>query len=322
MFLGILFCLPAWAQQLSAPLPQPPFEWTEFNPQKRYTCLKVKGHIVDSATVKPFFAKPGKGVVRQNFQNAVLSGQSRTYPFEYQYEVRFSPDKRYYLVYRYDYSQPELWMHGKILNADFSAKQSFSLRIDDGTASHGYWVDNQGDVYGIHTDAVDAVYAMRYRPSTQSSDWLEIGDDVARRNRFVPVLSSDGILFLASISEDENGRWQGVMFTTFDFAHQEITDLYLYPAEELEEKLGKKMPTGRYEILDFAATRQQMTVVLQKVAIQANRYVYDPFAGNSPSLWISRKQQVQYGEKITLTINADRKVMQRKVEDVFVTKEL
>ncbi len=317
----VLVSVTARAQQLTGPLPQPPFRWQDFDVQKQYTILKVNRQVIDSATVRPFFQKPNKGMVRQRFSNAVLSGQPRVYPFDYQYQVQFSPDKRYYLVYRYDYSQPELWVHCQILNADFSVRQSFQWMIDDGTTSHGYWLDNQGDVYAVYTDAEDAVYVMRYHPATQTSDWLEIGSDVTRRNRFVPVLGAPGILFLANVSEDANSHWKGVMFTIFDFQHEEIKDLYFYPAENIQEKLGKNMPDGRYEIIDFTVANQEKTVVLQKVAIHANRYIYDPFAYQNPSLWVARKQQVQYGEKITLTLNAENKVIQQKIEAVFLTKE-
>ncbi len=318
----ILFCLPGMAQQIASPLPQPPFQWQDFNVQKRHTSLKANSLVIDTASIRPFRAQPGKGAVRQSFQNAVLSGQPQVYPFEYQYEVRFSPDKRYYLAYRYDYSQPELWVHGKILSDNYKTQQSFSLPIDNGSVVHGYWIDNQANVYGIYTDAEDAVYVMRYQPATQDASWLEIGADAARRNRFVPVLGSNGILFLANVVEDAYAHWKGIVFTTFDFTHQEIKDIYFFSADELQEKLSKKMPAGRYEILDFTVTGSTMTVMVQKVGIQANRYIYDPFAVNHPLGWAARKQQVQYGERITLTITTDHKVTQQKIEDILQTKEL
>jgi|GEM_PF-2113961 len=307
-------------QQLTPPLLQPPFDWKDFNTQKRYTSMKVNGKTIDSATVTPFLNRAGKGQVRQSLQNAILSGQPRIYPFEYQYEMQSSPDKRYFLIYRYDYSQPGLLVHLKVLNTGFSVIHTLQLPVMDNSVSHGYWIDNQGDIYAVYTDTEDAVYVMRYQPATNTTNWLEVGADVTRRNRFVPVFGADGILFLANISEDLNGKWQGVMITTFDFRKHQVTDLFFYQAENLKEKLTPKMPDGRYELIDFQATAQEKTVILQKIAIQANRYVYDPRAVHDPLHWLSRKQQVQYGEKITLRINADNKITS-KVEESVQTKE-
>ncbi|MDJ1491735.1 hypothetical protein QNI19_02255 [Cytophagaceae bacterium DM2B3-1] len=324
LYTGLLFIytiLSVQGQELEAPLPQKPFRWEDFSVQKHYTTLKVNHKTIDSVQISPMQSGPDKATVRQSFQNAVLSGQPRLYPFEYQYNVVSSPDKKLYLVYRYDYSQPQLQTSFKILNASFSVQQSFSLPVDNGTTSHGYWIDNKGDVYAVYTESDDAIYVMRYQPQTQSSDLLEVGADVTRRNRFVLIPESDGTVFLANIAEDMEHNWKGIMFTTFDFRDKRIQNLFFFPAETLQDKLSKKLSDGHYEIIDAKVSGSEKTVVLQKVAIQGNRYVYDPFAGNDPMQWISRKQQVQYGEKITVTIGSENRILQKKVEDVFLTKE-
>jgi hypothetical protein len=309
-FLRVLFCLlplAAAAQRLAPPLPQPPFRWEDFSVSGGYTTLKANGKTVDSARIGAFLRKPGKGAVRQSFQNALLSGQPKRYPFEYQYETRTSPDGRLHLIYRYDYSQPVLLAKGKVLNADFSVKQTFEMPVDDGLIVHGHWLNNQGDVFAVYTDADDGAYVVRQRPDNQT-DWLEIGADATRRHGFAATPDADGRLHVAWVNEDGNGRWLGITVAAFDFGTSNI-DLLFHAADPTQA------PGGRCDIAELRVSPTETVVVVRKVDILANAYVYDPFAALDPGRWIARKQKTQSGKRITFIINAATKAVRTHVQD-------
>ena len=316
-FLRILFCLlplAATAQRLAPPLPQPPFRWEDFSVSGGYTTLKANGKTVDSAKVGAFLRKAGKGTVRQSFQNATLSGQPRRYPFEYQYETCTSPDGRLHLVYRYDYSQPVLNAKGKVLNADFSMKQTFEMPVDDGLTVHGHWLNNQGDVFAVYTDAGDGVYVVRLRPGDNQTDWLEVGADATRRHSFAATTDAAGRLHTAWVNEDGNGRWLGTSVATLDFSGG-VADLFFHPSDPTQA------PEGRCNITGLHVSDKETVVSMRKVGILANAYVYDPFASLDPAQWATRKQRVQRSKRITLTINAATKAVRTVVQADTSTEE-
>ncbi len=307
-FLG-LFTVSA-QEKLASPLPQSPIQ-IDFSVAKQYTALKINNRMIDSLHVGSFLSRPNKGQVRQSFQNARLSGQPKVYPFEYQYYIQPSPDRKKYLLYHYDYSQPVLMVVIKILDEQWNTHHSVQLPVDDGLTNHGYWIDNQGYIYAIHTNTENAIYLMRYLPATNEAEWLEVGADVTHRNRFVPFFGGDQLVFVANIVEDAAFNWEGVLVSTFDFQKKRVTDISLYTPPHTSQKSSQKLATGRYEIVSFAIKDGQKLISLQKGAILANQYIYNPYAVLTPLNWTSRKQQVQYGEKIIWQISELGKITEK-----------
>ncbi len=266
---------------------------------------------------------PGKGRVRQSFVDAVESGKpvkERT-PVEGRHYSASSPDNALQLKYTYDHSQLTLVVNGEVSGRQ-TARNSFAFPVDDGFTSHGLFINNGGEIFAIHTDADDGLYLIRYRPETEESQVLEVGPGGGRRNRFLPYFGTGGKVYVANLTESRAGELTGVMVSTFDFAADRVEEVQFHPVSvHLKQRMSPRLPEGRYDLVRFdIAPNGERVLELEKHAIAANAYRYDPFAVLYPANWQPRKQQVQIGEKIIFRLNAEGKAVSEEIIDNFKTE--
>jgi hypothetical protein len=277
---------------------------------------ELEQKVLEKVKIQAWKDTPLKGKVRQTFDNAVASGNRDALPFEFHYTSVASPDFRYLLIYRYDYSQPTLLVSGKILDPSFSVKYTFGLPIDGGLTSHQLFINNQADVFLLSTDDVGSINLFRYTPESQESKLLQIGPSESQRNSFLPYLRTDQTILVANTSENAAGELTGVVVSIFNFQTGRVEDVQLHLlSQALLSKVSKKMPQGHYEIVAFAENeRSEKRIELEKRNIAATNYHYNPSASNRPDQWKPRKQQAQIGEKIILIVNAAGKVTEELKE--------
>jgi hypothetical protein len=276
---------------------------------------------LDSSRVNSWQSHPLKGTVRQSFENAVLSGRrtDNQAPLEYQYQVQYSPDASSILCYRYDYSQPDLYIKCLLLNADLQVLHHFELPIDEGMTNHGVYVNNSGLVCILNTNAEDGIELLSHEPSSGNISLTEISASSTRRNSFILEFLSDDRLYLAGISES-NGTLTGLLCSRLNLKTSRVEESYFFPlSKDLQAAISKLSGKGRYDLLHFRPEQNRFTFELQKRNIAASDYIYDPYAINDLQQWKPRKMQVQAGEKLLVSYDSDGKVVSEKVVEGMET---
>jgi hypothetical protein len=270
---------------------------------------------IDSVKINSWQSSPLKGKVRQNFENAVLSGKNsdNQAPFEYQYQISYSPDEKTILCYRYDYSQPTLYVQAFILNASLQKVKSVQLPIDDGMTNHGIFINNKAQLFILNSDEGDGIQLICYEFQTETSTLLEIAASSTRRNSFKPYFLNDSIIYIANITES-NGNLTGVMYSRFNFEKERVESVQFQPlSKEMHERIHNIGNKGNYDLISFRLdSKQNIHIVLEKRNIAATDYMYNSYASNDPQEWKSRKVQVQTGEKLTYEFDASGKLLSEK----------
>ena len=289
-----------------------------YSPQNRQ---KLQEIIIDSSRINPWQSHPIKGNVRQTFENAVLSGRrtDNQAPLEYQYQINYSPDNKTILCYRYDYSQPDLYIKCVLLNADLQLLQTFDLPVDEGKTNHGVFVTHSGNLCLLNTDAADGIELLQYEPATGNVSLIEISASSTNRNSFKLMFLPDNRLYLAAISES-NGSFTGLLCYRLNLKAGRVEESYFFPlSKEMLATINRLPGKGRYDLIEFSPQSDKFSFELQKRNIAATDYVYDPYAVNDLQQWSPRKMQVQTGEKLLLTYNAESKVVSEKVVEGMET---
>jgi hypothetical protein len=353
VFTGILFLIfSVWASQTVAQSTTYPFPLqtqeqvisikpvtgkhlafvVKFDLKQKYTRLKAVAYspqnhqksqelTLDSSRINSWQSHPLKGTVRQTFENAILSGRrtENQAPLEYQYQIQYSPDAHTILCYRYDYSQPGLYIKCFLLNADLQVLHQFELPIDEAMTNHGVYVNNSGLVCIPNTNTEDGIEFLSYEPSSGNISLIEISASSTRRNSFKLEFLPDNRLYLAGISES-NGTLTGLLCSRLNLKASRVEESYFFPlSKDLQAAITKLPGKGRYDLLHFRPEQNRFTFELQKRNIVATDYIYDPYAVNDLQQWKPRKMQVQTGEKLLLTFNAEGKVVSEKVVEGIET---
>ncbi len=270
---------------------------------------------IDSAKISNWQNSAGKGFVQQSFENAVMSGktQNEQIPLEYQYQISTSPDNTTILCYRYDYSQPTLYIQAILLNSNLQKTAPIQLPVDEELINQQVFVNNQRDIFLVHTDNQDGIYLIHYNPDTESSTLLEIAASSSSRRSFLPYVASNDIIYIANVTEQADNL-SGVMYTRFNFATRRVEEVqYHILSKDMQAKLNASSSKGRYHLINFTVTPQNHFLLeLQKKNIESTGYIYDPYAVNDLLQWRPRKSLVTEGEKLSLEFDSTGKLVSEK----------
>jgi hypothetical protein len=275
----------------------------------------IRSAVIDSARIGNWQKSPFKGSVKQSYENAVMSAQAlgEQIPLEYQYQVSVSPDKQTTLCYRYDYSQPTLYIQAFLLNSHLDKKPPLQLPVDEGLIHHQAFINNHGDIFLLHTDPQDGILLIRYQPDIDHSTLLEIAASSSRRHSFLPHIADHETVYIANVTELHDNL-SGVMYSKFNFASQRVEEVqYHILSKEMQEKVNASSNKGRFHLTSFSVTPQKYySLELQKKNIEATGYTYDPYATNDPLQWRPRKIQVRSGEKLHFQFDSTGKLVSEK----------
>jgi hypothetical protein len=271
--------------------------------------------VIDSAKVGTWQKSASKGHVRQSFENAVMSGkpQSEHIPLEYQYQIHVSPDKQTILCYRYDYSQPTLYIAATLLNSALNKTSTLQLPVDEGLINHQVFINNRKDIFLLQTDEQDGILLIRYQPDTDQSTLLEVAASSSQRYSFLPYVSGDQTIYIANVTENNNNL-SGVMYARFNFDTQRVEEVQYHAlSKDMLEKINASSDKGRFHLINFTITPQKHFLLeLQKKNIEATGYSYNPYALNDPIQWKPRKSLVTAGGKLLFEFDSTGKLVSEK----------
>jgi hypothetical protein len=262
--------------------------------------------FIDSVQIGQWNYNPEKGKVRQTFKNAVLSGEKTKgiIPLEYQYEFETSPDKKHFLVYRYDYSQPVLYANLFLLDSALTVIYKTSLPVDDGSTVHSFHVLDSGEIIMLGSVADQNLDVFIINPKSEYPEVISLEANVLKRRSF-RFFSAGGKTFsVANLCEDEAGNLEGVMVADFDMTKRKAASIIYHPfTDEFVNKITQSAQTGFYDIAEFSINEaHEIALTLEKRAILSTAYTYAPYQANDILLWKPRQQKVEKGNKISVEI--------------------
>ncbi|MBW8050077.1 MAG: hypothetical protein FVQ77_07005 [Cytophagales bacterium] len=199
---------------------------------------------LDSVAVEKWQNAYSKGSVKETFQDLINSGIRKNFitPLQYEYYTGFSPDKKKFIAWRYDYSKERLYANVKIFDNRFEKINEAVIPLDN-YANYGIFLNNPGDIYILNADATGRIIVIQYDLTTKESNLLEIERTNNSREDFKLLIVDDKIVYVANLNLLDN-QLIGVMYSRFNFETSEVEEINFY---EISQDLVKRIDSARQQ---------------------------------------------------------------------------
>lgn len=280
--------------------------------------------VLAEQTIKDWTDAIGKATVKSTFQNEICSVIPKTFvtPFEYQFEVKFSPDRKTLFTYIFDYSQKTLIAHCALFDADLNPKSNGIIPIDNGFMNYGIFPNNRGDVFILNGDRGGRVSINQYNLEKRSYKLLDIQSSSSSRNSLTLQVLNDDAIYMACINLGSQGEMKGIMYTKFDFKQmlvdkinvQEITQNISQTAESARSDFkgitAAEENWKNYEIVSLLVNEfEKIIIILEKRELTGVGYIYNPNNFNQPANWTERPLRVNTEAILMYSFNKDDEML-------------
>ncbi|HWZ22333.1 MAG TPA: hypothetical protein VNW06_06735, partial [Cytophagaceae bacterium] len=194
---------------------------------------KKSKKILHEHSVGDWMEAQGKGAVKTTFDNEICSSLAKNFtsPFDYQYQIHFSPDKSKILTYIFDYSQKNLQVDMKIYDNDLNELKKAVIPIDNGFINYTIALNNKGDIYILNSERTGRIVVIQYNLTTKVTKLLDIQNASTNRSSLNLQVFSDNEVYLSCINTAGN-KLAGVMYAKFDFKQNTIERLNFHDLSE------------------------------------------------------------------------------------------
>lgn len=261
---------------------------------------------------------PSKGEVAARLEGVARSGISSEPPLGYQVWIRYSPNRKYFLAYHYEFSKPGLLVNVDLFDANGQKLAAGQLPVNRGRISYDLYLNNRGEVLFLETTPTGGVSMVRYDLATRESVFLEISSSNYLRTQFQIHQLSDDEIYIANEAE-RDGILEGVMFAHFNFAAHEVQDITFWQlSRQFQQRYdttvasvrGEEADWRNIDLVDFridAAGKKWIT--LEKRNYSSPGFTYDHTAVLAPDLWFGRHGTVEIGDAFILAFDRNNKFM-------------
>ncbi|MCS6823019.1 MAG: hypothetical protein NZ529_01895 [Cytophagaceae bacterium] len=265
------------------------------------TGIKKHEKTLHEHTVKEWLDHPGKGVVKETFINAICSSVSKNFvtPLEYQYEIRYSPNKSKILAYIFDYSHKTLFAHGYVFDKHLNPLHHGHIPIDNGFVNYGIEINNREDIFILNQDRSGRIVVIQYHLHHRHNKLLDIQNANSNRGSLVLQVLSDDVVYIACTNQD-NGKMTGIMYAKLDFKQlivdrinsHELSVNIIQTAQTM--RASNKFLAGEenwmnYEIVFFQVNEyEKIIIALEKRELISPGYAYNANNFNHPKNWSER----------------------------------
>lgn len=244
-----------------------------------------------------------KGAVRETFENSIGSSITKNFvtPLQYQYDIRFSKDRKKILTYIFDYSQQTLVASAKLWDNNLNLLQESKIPVDNNFINYGIYPNNKGDVFILNVDRLGRMVVVKYNLENKNSDLLDIQYTSTRREGLKLEFLNDDVIYVANTCTKEGGRVTGVMYSKLDFGtrlvekinYHEISDNMKQTMKLLRQNnkslVGEETWRG-YHITDFFLNEyEKVVIVLEKREITSMTYDFNQSEINDIEKWKATK---------------------------------
>jgi len=270
---------------------------------------------LDSVAVGKWQDAYGKGGVKETFQDLINSGIRKNFitPLQYEYYTCFSPDKKKFIAWRYDYSKERLYANVKIFDNRFEKINEAVIPLDN-YANYGIFLSNPGDIYILNADATGRIIVIQYDLTTKESNLLEIERTNNNREDFKLSFIDDDVVYIANLNILDN-KLIGIMYSRFDFETSEVEEINYY---EISENLVQRVDSARqqkrslygpeswmnYEITDFRVNQNgEALFILEKREMLNLGYLHLKGLKNI-SAWYEKNEQINIEEILIFSFDS------------------
>lgn len=270
--------------------------------------------------VKPWEHANNKGSVKQTFENAINAGLTRSFvaPLQYQYEIRYSPDRKKILTYIFEYGQKHLFAVACLFDENLNKLSEGIVPIDNNFINYDILPNNRGQVFIANVDRLGRMVMIQYNIETKDSKLLDIQYANTLRESLKVHVFSDDIVYLANINTKE-GKLIGVMYSRFNFEtnliekinYHELSDGLKQTVEHSRSANKKGEESWRnYEVTDFLVNEyEKVILVLEKREVVIPGELYTASAVNNIERWKEVMGRVNLEGLFLFSFNRDGQVL-------------
>jgi hypothetical protein len=286
------------------------------------TGVKKADKVLQERTVADWMEVQGKGAVKTNFDNEICSTLAKhfTTNFEYQYQIKYSPDKSKILVYIFDYGQKNLQAEIKIFDNKLNELQGGIIPIDNGFINYGIYPNNKGDIYILNSERTGRIVVINYNLKTKGSKLLDIQNASTNRSSLNLQVFTDNEVYISCINTAAN-KLAGVMYAKFDFKQNTIEKLNFHDISVgLQQTVQIMRPANKnlsgqeswlnYEIVNFHVNEyEKIILVLEKREITGVGFTYNNLSINNPKNWGEKTVKVNTEGIFLFSFNKDDELL-------------
>lgn len=274
-----------------------------------------------SMQVGAYQSARNKGGVEETFENAIASGLSKDYivPFEYQYELSFSPDGNKLLVYCFDYTKPNLIASACIYDKEFNKVMEGMVPIDNNFINYGIFLNDRGDVYILNVDKLGRIVVIQYNMDTKDGKLLDIQYASTQRESLRFHIHKDDEVYVGSVNT-AGGKMRGVMYSKFNFEKNLVEKINFHDLSDGLVQTADALRSGKnfrsenwehFEMTHFVVNRyEKVLMVLEKREIfNTPEYMYKTEAILEPERWKERMAKINAEALVMVSFNANDDLM-------------
>ena len=283
---------------------------------------KKSQKTLNEQTVGDWMEVQGKGAVKTTFDNEICSSLSKNFTtnFDYQYQIRFSPDESKILMYIFDYGKKALQVEVKVFDNNLNELHQGILSIDNGFINYRIYISNKGDVFILNSERTGRIVVIQYDFVTKSSKLLDIQNANTNRASLNLKVFSDDQVYISCINTADN-KLAGVMYAKFDFKQNTIERLNFHDLSEgikqtvqIMRSSNKNLVGGEnwmnYEIVKFEVNQfEKIIIVLEKREISGAGYTYNNLSVNNPKNWVEKAVKVNTEGVLLFSFNKDDELL-------------
>ncbi len=284
--------------------------------------VKKSQKILHEHVVGDWLEIQGKGAVKTTFDNEVCSSLAKNFTtnFEYQYQIKYSPDKSKILIYIFDYAQKNLQAEIRLFDKNLKELQQGVVPIDNGFINYGIYPNNTGDMFILNSERTGRIVVIQYNISTKVNKLLDIQNASTNRSSLNLQVFSNAEVYISCINTS-SGKLAGVMYAKFDFKQNTVERLNFHDISDglqqtvdimrsSNKNLMGKESWLNYEIVNFHVNEyEKIIMVLEKREITGIGYNYNNLNVNNPKNWTEKTVKVNTEGVLLFSFNKDDELL-------------
>jgi hypothetical protein len=286
------------------------------------TGVKKADKVLHERIIGEWVDVQGKGAVKTNFTNEICSSLAKhfTTNFEYQYQIKYSPDKSKILIYIFDYGQKHLQTEIKLFDKTLKELQQGVIPIDNGFINYGIYPSNNGDMFILNSERTGRIVVIQYNINTKVNKLLDIQNASTNRSSLNLQVFSNSEVYISCINTASN-KLAGVMYAKFDFKQNTVERLNFHDLSEGLQQTVQIMRSSNknligqeswlnYEIVHFNVNEyEKIIMVLEKREITGVGSSYNNLSVNNPKNWAEKAVKVNTEGVLLFSFNKEDELL-------------
>lgn len=286
------------------------------------TGAKKSEKVLMQSKVNPYQAVRGRGAVEESFENAIISCLNKNYvtPFDYQYEIKYSPDGSKILAYTFDYAKPNLIANAVVLDKDLNQLNEGIVPIDNNFINYGIFINNQGLIYILNVDKLGRIVVIQYHLETRDNKLLDIQYSSTQREGLKLSFIDDENVFVGCTNTSD-GKLVGVMYCKFSFDKNLVEKINFHQMSDGLHQTANALYSSNknlkgnenwknFELTHFYVNKyEKVLMVLEKRELNGYDIPYKSECPLGPDNWKERVAKVNTEGILLFSFNSNDEVM-------------